>query len=205
MTRLLRPERCGARAALIGSLLAAAALAIAGCEGGAIGANTPASSGQNFVSGSYQTTVFRVGSRPQAPTVAGITLTGKRLRLASYRGDVVVVNFWGSWCAPCRAEAPTLGALARQLTGSGVRFVGIDIRDEPDAALAFMQNFNVGYPSLNDPNDDIALLFRNTVPPSAIPSTVIIDRSGRIAARIVGGVTYASLKAMIRRVAAEHS
>ena len=180
-------------------------LAVAGCDGGAIGANTPVSNGQSFVSGSYQTTVFNTGSRPVAPAVSGTTLTGTHLSLSSYRGAVVVLNFWGSWCAPCRAEAPALGTLARQLSGVGVRFVGIDIRDEPDAALAFMSSFRIGYPSISDPNDEIALLFRTTVPPSAIPSTVVIDRSGRIAARIVGGVSYSGLRALITEVAAGRS
>jgi thiol-disulfide isomerase/thioredoxin len=116
-----------------------------------------------------------------------------------------VLNFWGSWCTPCRAEAPALGALARQLAGRGIRFVGIDIRDEPDAALAFMQDFNVGYPSISDPNDDIALLFHSTVPPTAIPSTVVIDGSGRIAARVVGSVSYGSLRSLLLSLAAERA
>jgi len=78
--------------------------------------------------------------------------------------------------------------------------VGIDIRDEPASALAFMQTFGVGYPSLNDPSDEIALAFRSTVPPAAIPTTLVIDRDGRIAARIVGGATYTQLKSLISRV-----
>lgn len=201
-------QRAGAglrRAASVGPALAAVVLALAGCEGGAIGQNTPISNGQNFVGSSYQTTVFDAGRRPVAPVVSGTTLTGKKLSLAAYRGEVVVVNFWGSWCPPCRAEAPALGTLSRQLASRGVRFVGVDIRDEPDAAQAFMQDFNVSYPSLNDPNGEISLLFRNTVPPAAIPSTIVIDRSGRIAARIVGGVTYTNLRALITNIAAEHS
>jgi thiol-disulfide isomerase/thioredoxin len=190
---------------LAATMLAAAGLAVAGCDGGAIGQNTPISDGQNFVSSSYASTVFRVGSRPRAPKVSGTSITGKPLSLASYRGDVVVLNFWGSWCAPCRAEAPTLGTLARQLAGRGVRFVGVDIRDEPDAAMAFMQDFNVGYPSFNDPSDQIALDFEGVTTPSAIPSTIVIDRSGRIAARIIGGVTYRGLKALLISLAAERS
>lgn len=183
--------------------LAAAGLALAGCDGGAIGANTPVSSGQSFVGGSYQTTVYPVGSRPVAPAVSGTTVTGQHLSLASYRGDVVVLNFWGSWCAPCRAEAPALGTLARQLYGRGVRFVGIDIRDEPDSALAFMQTFGISYPNISDPNDFIALQFHNTVPPAAIPSTIVVDRGGRIAARIVGAVGYSSLKGLLDQIAVE--
>jgi thiol-disulfide isomerase/thioredoxin len=191
-------------------MLAAAALlagipAVAGCAGGPIAQDTPASSGQSFVGASYQTTIFGPGSRPVAPTVSGTTIAGQPLSLASYLGHVVVLNFWGSWCAPCRSEAPALGTLARQMYGSGVRFVGIDIRDEPDAARGFMQNFAITYPSLNDPDDELALLYRATVPPAAIPTTIIVDRAGKIAARIVGPASYAGLRALIRQVAAERA
>jgi thiol-disulfide isomerase/thioredoxin len=190
-----------ARIAIGAAVAVLAGLATAGCASGQIAADVPQSSGQSFVGHSYESTFYQVGQRPAAPDVSGTTLTGQRLNLASYKGKTVVLNFWGSWCDPCRAEAPALGTLARQLQPDGVRFVGVDIRDEPDAALAFMQNFNVGYPSLNDPNDEIALEFHSTVPPAAIPTTLIIDRSGRIAARIFGASTYAELKALITEVA----
>jgi thiol-disulfide isomerase/thioredoxin len=203
---LAPPRRAGLVAPAVTAIaFAGIGLAVAGCDGGAIGQNTPLSSGQNFVSGSYASTIFSVGSRPLAPSVSGTSLTGKPLSLASYRGDVIVLNFWGSWCAPCRDEAPALGTLARRMASRGVRFVGVDIRDEPDAALAFMQDFNIEYPSFNDPNDDIALEFRGAATPAAIPSTIVIDRTGRIAARIIGGVTYNGLKALLTTLAAEHS
>jgi thiol-disulfide isomerase/thioredoxin len=197
VSRLYRPALIAAAAL--------AALAATGCSGGAIGADTPLNSGQSFVGSSYASTVFKTGSRPLAPAVSGQTVTGGRLSLAAYRGDVVVVNFWGSWCAPCRGEAPALGTLAAQLSPRGVRFVGIDIRDEPDSALAFMSNFRISYPSISDPGDLIALEFRATDPPSAIPSTIVIDRSGRIAARIIGPVTYRTLRDLLTPIIAEHA
>ena len=190
-----------ARIAIGAAVAALVGLATAGCDSGQIAADVPQSSGQSFVSHSYESTFYPVGHRPAAPAVSGTTLTGQRLSLDSYRGKTVVLNFWGSWCDPCRLEAPALGTLARQLQPDGVRFVGVDIRDEPDSALAFMQNFNVSYPSLNDPNDEIALEFHSTVPPAAIPTTLIIDRSGRIAARIVGASSYAELKDLVAKVA----
>lgn len=196
MSRLPAPLR----SALAATASALTLLAAAGCEGGPIGADTPQSSGQSFVGASYASTLYRAGDRPAAPAVSGTTVTGQHLSLAAYRGDVVVLNFWGSWCAPCRAEAPGLGTLARQLEPQGVRFLGIDIRDQPDSAQAFMQTFRIGYPSLSDPDDEIALEFRSTVPPSAIPTTVVIDRSGRIAARIVGQSSYQELKSLIADV-----
>ena len=100
----------------------------------------------------------------------------------------MVLNFWGSWCAPCRAEAPALAALAKHFWPRGVRFVGVDIQDSPAAAEAFERNFLISYPSLNDPGDQVALAFQSTVPPAGIPTTLVIDRTGRVAARIVGQV-----------------
>jgi thiol-disulfide isomerase/thioredoxin len=140
-----------------------------------------------------------------APDVRGRTLTGHRFSLASDRGHVVVMNFWGSWCTPCREEAPSLAELARRYAASGVRFVGVDIRDNPASADAFIHTFRIGYPSLNDPNDEIALAFSGTVPPTGIPTTLVITRSGQIAARIVGGVSYSGLGRLIKQIVAEPS
>jgi thiol-disulfide isomerase/thioredoxin len=190
------------RSALVAGFVGVAA---AGCSGGAIGQSTPLSSGKSFVSGSYGTTYFAARSRPAAPSVSGKTLAGQPFHLRSYLGDVVVMNFWGSWCAPCREEAPALGALARRFRRDRVRFLGVDIMDNPASARAFMNTFRIGYPSLNDPSDEIALAFRSTVPPAGIPTTLVIDRTGHIAARIVGGVTYSGLKALITKVSTENS
>lgn len=185
----------------IGLAVTAAALALAGCSGGEIAADTPASSGQSFVSANSDTTIFPAGARPAAPGISGTTLAGQHLRLASFRGSVLVINFWGSWCGPCRAEAPGLSALASRMSSQGVRFLGIDIRDDPVSAGAFIRTFGVPYPSLNDPGSSLALAFRQTVPPAGIPTTLVIDRGGRIAARVEGSVSYNGLRALIRKVA----
>jgi thiol-disulfide isomerase/thioredoxin len=190
----------------IGLLLAtAAALGLAACGGGATAQQTAVGNGSSFVPGSYGTTVFSAGSRPAAPDVTGITLTGSKFRLSADRGAVVVMNFWGSWCTPCREEAPALAALARRFPPSVARFIGVDIRDDPDSAEAFMRTFRVGYPSLNDPDDEVALDFSGTVPPAGIPTTLVIDRSGRIAARIVGAASYDGLATLITQVSREGS
>jgi thiol-disulfide isomerase/thioredoxin len=177
-------------------------LSVAACDGGATAQQTATGNGSSFVSGSYGTTVYQPGSRPAAPQVTGTTLSGARFLLSADRGSVVVLNFWGSWCTPCRAEAPALGALARHFSASNVRFVGVDIRDNTANAEAFMRTFRISYPSLSDPNDAIALDFSGTVPPAGIPTTLVIDRSGRIAARIVGTASYNGLSVLIARVSA---
>jgi thiol-disulfide isomerase/thioredoxin len=203
-SRVARAAAPSPRRAAVGALVAAAVvLGAAACDGGATAQDTAVGNGSSFVTGSYGTTVFQLAARPKAPDVAGTTLTGSKFKLSTDRGSVVVMNFWGSWCTPCREEAPGLSALARNFAGTGVRFVGVDIRDDPASAEAFMRTFRIGYPSLNDPNDEIALDFSGTVPPAGIPTTLVIDRSGRIAARIVGQASYSGLKALIRQVEAE--
>ena len=182
-------------------MAAAGVLSVAAC-GGQIAANTPASNGVSFVPGSGNSTYFKAGSRLGAAAVSGSTLSGARLSLSSYRGKVVVINFWGSWCAPCRSEAPTLAVLSEHYQPEGVQFVGVDIRDSPASAQAFVQNFGISYPSLNDPADEIALAFRGTVPPAAIPSTLVIDRNGRIAGRVIGQASYSSLGNILAKVTA---
>ena len=200
--RVHLPVRPRARGAAAGTLLLAASLALAACDSGAIGQNTPASNGQSFVSGSAGTTVYGATSGPAAPRVTGTLLSGDKFALAQYRGHVVVLNFWGSWCTPCRAEAPSLAQLARHFTPRGVRFLGVDIRDSPATAEAFQSRFGISYPSLNDPGDEIALDFRDTVPPAGIPTTLVIGRSGRIAARIIGEVSYPGLRGLISQALA---
>jgi thiol-disulfide isomerase/thioredoxin len=185
-----------------GAAAAALMLGLAACEGGAIAQSTPRSNGTSFVAGGPGATVFAAAARKAAPDIAGITLAGTRLALSSYRGSEVVLNFWGSWCPPCRQEAPALAALSSRFRPGGVRFLGIDIRDNPASAQAFLRGFRIGYPSLNDPGDQLALDFRGTVPPLGIPTTLVIDRQGRIAARIVGGVSYDGLKTLITKIAA---
>ena len=203
-SRVARAAAPSPRRAAVGALVAAAVvLGAAACDGGATAQDTAVGNGSSFVTGSYGTTVFQLAARPKAPDVTGTTLTGSKFKLSTDRGSVVVMNFWGSWCTPCREEAAALSALARNFAGTGVRFVGVDIRDDPASAEAFMRTFRIDYPSLNDPNDEIALDFSGTVPPAGIPTTLVIDRSGRIAARIVGQASYSGLKALIRQVEAE--
>jgi thiol-disulfide isomerase/thioredoxin len=203
MPRFARPAWVATAATVV--IVGAGTLVLAGCEGGPIGANTPVSSGQSFVGASYSSKFFDPGSRALAPAVTGTTLAGRPFSLRADRGYVVVLNFWGSWCAPCRREAPILGTLAGQFKGQRVRFVGDNVLDSPATAEAFERTFNIGYPSINDPSEHVALAFHSTVPPSAIPSTLIVDQSGHIAARVVGAVSYRGLKALISAVLAGKS
>ena len=173
----------------------AVVLAVGGCAGGS-------QQSQTFTGPGYEARLFTT-DLAAAPGFRGRTLTGQPLSLAAYRGQIVVLNFWGSWCDPCRAEAPALGVVARKLYPAGVRFVGVDTRDEPASAVAFLHKFRITYPSINDTSAAVALDYSKTVPINGLPETVIINRSGRIAATIIGGATYASLMMLIARVAAQ--
>ncbi|MGS2613838.1 TlpA family protein disulfide reductase [Micromonospora sp. LZ34] len=138
--------------------------------------------------------------RSAAPKLAGELLTGGSYDVATARGQVVVVNFWGSWCAPCRAEADDLEATYQATKGSGVTFLGINVQDQRDKAKAFEEG-RVSYPSLFDPPSRLALAL--DIPPNTIPATVVLDREGRIAAVIRAAVKREGLQPIVERIAAE--
>ncbi len=155
------------------------------------------------IDGNTGAVVYAAGHRALAPEFTGSTLTGSKLRFSAYRGQVVVLNFWGSWCDPCRAEAPTLALVAKQYQPAGVTFLGVDERDTTASAEAFTRNFGITYPSVNDPGQEIALDFTAVVPLEGTPTTLVIDRTGRIAGAVFGGVTYPELTAIIAKVTAK--
>lgn len=183
----------------LGGLLGSLVLVLAACGGQAAAGDQGTLSGGTQYAGA---TYWPPADRQPAPQVSGITLGRKRLSLAALRGRVIVLNFWGSWCAPCRHEAPLLAALSRQCQARGVQFVGADERDDRPSAVAFESSFGIAYPSLFDPASQIPLAFQGRVPVAAIPSTIVIDRQGRIAARVIGATTYPGLKALLGRVVA---
>jgi thiol-disulfide isomerase/thioredoxin len=173
------------RSALLGLV---GALALAGCTKGAQ-PRTP-------------TGLIEAGKRKPAPAVSGDLLGGGTFDLAAHKGSVVVVNFWASWCAPCRAEAADLESVYQATKSSGVVFLGINIRDEKDKAVAFHSG-RVTYPSIFDPAGKIALGFSD-VPPSAIPSTLIIDRQGRIASITRRDIRAAELQPLVEQAVREN-
>ena len=119
------------------------------------------------------------------------------LSLDDQLGHVVVINVWGSWCGPCRSEAPDLAAVSQQTKRRGVRFLGVDVRDEPSAALRFERTYGITYPSFDDPEGQLLAQLRGIVPVGAVPSTLVVDASGVIRARVIGRVERSALRSLI--------
>jgi thiol-disulfide isomerase/thioredoxin len=166
-------------------------LVLTGCGGGS------STGSRSYIAGNGSVTFIQAQERQAAPVVEGATLSGGTFHLAANR--VAVINVWASWCAPCRAEAPALASLSK--TFPDVSFVGILTRDSVATANAFVRRFAIPYPTLID--DSILLGFHNSLVANAIPSTVVIDKKGKVAARISGELTVASLTDLINRVSAE--
>jgi thiol-disulfide isomerase/thioredoxin len=169
------------------------ALVLAGCS------NDVGSSGnQGYVAGKGIITSVKAADRKQPGEVAGRTLDGKQVSLADFRGKVVVVNVWGSWCGPCRAEAPMLAQASRDLAKKGVVFLGIDSRDpSKDAAKAFVRRFDIPYASLYDQQGGTLLAFRGTLTPNSVPSTVVVDPQGRVAGSVLGNLSRTTLDDLV--------
>lgn len=142
-------------------------------------------------------TLYRGDDGIPLPQIEGKTVEGQILDLADLRGHVVVLNVWGSWCAPCRAEAPDLATISKESEPLGVQFVGIDVRDNPAAARAFARSYGITYPSLDDQNGLVLAQFTGIIPVSAVPSTLVVDKAGIIRARVIGKVDGSTLRGLI--------
>jgi thiol-disulfide isomerase/thioredoxin len=189
------------RAAGAASALVAILLVATGCA--ADGGN-PADAGgqQGYPEVGRRLTRIPPDQRRVTPEVSGPALgSGQTLSSTAYPGKVVVLNVWGSWCGPCRKEAPDLQAASEQ-TKDVAQFLGINTKDRSEApAVAFVRANRLSYPSIYDPDGKTLLAFAGDLPPSAIPSTMILDADGRLAVRVLGDISRATLVAMITDVA----
>ncbi|GAB3443645.1 TlpA disulfide reductase family protein [Streptomonospora sediminis] len=196
------------RARVLPFAAAAALLAVltAGCTQGTASQASDSGGGSEedrYVAGDGSSTAFDPADRTAAPEVSGETLDGDQVSLADYRGEVLVLNFWASWCGPCRSEAPVLNEIYAEHKDDGLAFLGVNIKDNATAAEAFEENQDIEYPSLYDQPGKVPQAFRETVPPAAIPSTLVIDRQGRIAARVIGETGYNELSGLVEPVLGE--
>lgn len=196
-----RRGRVGGRGASAALLAVAAVLAgttLAGCSG-----DSANGGGTNYVAGDGTITVVPADRRQQPVDLRGTTLEGAPVDVSAFRGKVVVLNVWGSWCPPCRKEAPDLQAASVELKAKGVEFLGINVQERDKAqALAFQRTFGVTYPSLADDGGTALLALRGAVAANAIPTTLVLDPQGRIAARISSATTKVTLVGVVDDVLA---
>lgn len=186
-------RRCVLTAGVLGL-----AIAVSGCGAADSGGGEGVAAGKGVI------TQIPVADREPLPAITGATLDGGRYDSSDHAGKIIVYNVWGSWCAPCRKEAPVLQKVWRETREEGVVFIGLNTRDNDAAARAFEQSFQIGYPSVtSDDTASVLLQFGSFLPRSAVPSTVVVDRSGRVAARVIGEISYATLAGLVEDVLAE--
>jgi len=174
---------------------------LAGCAsiGGGGGASVEAGS----VSGDASVTTWAAGERPGPIELAGTDYSGGRVDVADWLGEVVLVNTWYAACPPCRAEAPDLAAIATQYGPTGVHAIGLNFTDEAGAAQAFERTFALPYPSIQDTDGSAVAALQGTVPVQAVPTTVLLDRQGHVAARILGTADPSTLRTLLDELLAE--
>ena len=187
-------------AALLGSVL------LAGCATGDDAVDVNNGGEFRFVQGTPSGEVIPADERASAPAFSGTLLeTGDAWDSSTLAGQVAVLNFWGSWCAPCRVETPEFSEVAADLADDGVQFLGINVKEPSEQfALAFIDRFGISFPSLYDPRGEVALAFRD-YPANAVPSTVMLDPEGRVAAVYTGEVAQEDLRRVLDRLLEEGS
>ena len=190
------------RTAVRTAVALAAMLMLAACAGTGADEQTRSAGQVGYPDVARNLTRVPPDQRKELPTISGPALGSNRtISTQEFRGKVVVINVWGSWCPPCRKEAPDLQAASVE-TKDIAEFVGITSKDyDPAPAEAFVRSFKITYPSIYDPTGKTLLAFAGELPPSAIPSTMIIDRQGRLAVRVLSEVSKITLVDMINDVA----
>lgn len=187
-----------------GGAALAAVLGLSGCaQEDALAKQARAGDNKNYVAGDGSVTEFGPSDRKDPVTISGTLFDGTTVSPADFQGKVTVLNFWFAACAPCRVEAPVLEELHQEFRPDGVQFFGVNLRDEKAAAEAFEKSFNLSYPSFNDKDGAVLLSVAGIVPPGAVPTTLVLDKQGRVAARVLGEVQRGTLKSLIASAVAE--
>ena len=182
--------------------LLGAALLVTGCTGkDAVDVNNGGEF--RFVAGTPAGEVIPPKDRAAAPEFSGVLLDGGEFSSAELAGSVAVLNFWGSWCGPCRVETPEFQKVYADVRNEGVQFLGLNVKETSEQfAVAFVDRFGIEFPSLYDPRGEVALAFRD-YPANAIPSTIVLDRDGRVAAVYTAAVKPEDLQTVVDRVVKE--
>ncbi|MBL0887482.1 TlpA family protein disulfide reductase [Myceligenerans indicum] len=200
-SRATSPGRARRLAATV--LAAACAATLAACTAADSGAGDIA--GQGYVSGDGSVQSWDAGDRRGPVEISGTGFDGERRDTTDWAGDVVVLNTWYAGCPPCRAEAPDLAEVATAYADDGVHFLGINTEDDAATAQAFERTFGTPYPSLEDGDGSVIAGLSGVVPLQAVPTTVVLDGEGMVAARVIGEIERPTLEALLDDVLAEEA
>jgi peroxiredoxin len=183
-------------------VLGLAGLLLTGCSTGASAVDVNNGGEFRFVQGTAAGEVIPAQQRASAPGFSGTLLDGADFSSTDLAGDVAVLNFWGSWCAPCRVESPEFQQVYTEVADQGVQFLGLNVKDQEQFADAFVASKGITFPSLFDPRGQVALAFRD-YPADAIPSTIVLDRESRVAAVYTGEVRQDDLRTVLDQLTGE--
>lgn len=198
--RAQAPAAGPTRRRVIGTIIPALGLGLvlSGCGApDSLARQANAGDNKNYIAGDGSVTQYAQAERKQPVVLTGKLFDGTVVDSQAWAGKVVVLNFWYAACAPCRLEAPRLEALWQEFKPAGVLFYGVNLRDEEPEAAAFERTFGVTYPSMKDKDGGIIFAMTQYVPPQAVPTTLVIDKAGKVASRILGLADQGTLKSLI--------
>jgi thiol-disulfide isomerase/thioredoxin len=185
-------------------ILSAFALSSSGCAPDSLAEQFREGDNKNYIAGDGTVTEFALGSRPKAANWSGISESGQNLSSDQLSGVITVMNFWYAGCAPCRIEMPELIELQDQFLSDEVQFIGVNVRDTAETALAFARQVNLNFPSVMDAKTgSVVLSFTGVVTPQAVPTTLVIDSDGNVSARVLGRIDKGILETLIETVVSE--
>jgi thiol-disulfide isomerase/thioredoxin len=185
-------------------MLSAFVLVSSGCATDSLAEQFREGDNKNYIAGDGTVTEFALGSRPKAADWSGVSESGDSLSSDQLAGVITVINFWYAGCAPCRVEMPELIELQDQFLGDEVQFIGVNVRDTSETALAFARQINLNFPSVMDAKTgSVVLAFTGVVTPQAVPTTLVIDSEGNVSARVLGRIDKGILEELIKTVISE--
>src|SRR5690625_5173956 len=196
-------QRTGTRVRAFGAALMVIAFALVACGSDSDDlAQRASNDGTNYVSGDGSVEELAPQSRGEPVEFESELFDGTQITPETFQGEVSVINFWYAACAPCRVEAPDLQDTYEEFQPQGVQFFGVNTRDTEETAAAFERNFGITYPSMEDRSGQVVMAMTDYVHPSAVPTTLVLDQQGRVAAHVVGIVEPSTLTALIHATVA---
>jgi peroxiredoxin len=185
------------------ALTLAAGLLLSSCAADSGNSGTDDVVGQGYASGDGSLRTWSEDERTDPVEIAGTDFSGNAVDTRATGDEIVVLNTWYAACPPCRAEAPDLLEIATERGPDGVRLLGINGTDDAGAALAFEREHGITWPSIADTDGSAVAALQEIVPVQAVPTTVVLDRQGRVAARVLGQIDASTLDGLIDDVLAE--